>query len=124
MNGVEILATEKVVSEYGYNASHFWIGFLIVVGLGILISLLVLFDEDYDATEKAAGIIMTLILMTALAYITGLLTKELGRKPIAYKNQYKVTISDEVKMNEFYERYKIIHQEGKIYTVEERDDYK
>lgn len=124
MNGVEILTTEKVVSEYGYNASHFWIGFLFVVGLGIFISLLVLFSENYDATEKSAGIMMTLIFMTALAYVTGLITKELGGKPVAYKNQYKVTVSDEVSMNEFNERYKIIYQEGKIYTVEEREDYK
>lgn len=122
MNGVEILATEKVVSEYGYNASHFWIGFFIMVGVGIFISLLILFDEDYDTTEKVTGIIMTLIFCVAIAYPIGLGTKEVGRKPIAYKNRYKVIISDKVSMNEFYERYEVIDQEGKIYTVEERED--
>lgn len=124
MNGVEILATEKVVSEYGYTANHFWIGFFIMVGIGIFISILILFDEDYDTTDKVTGIIMTLFFCVAIAYPIGLLTKELGSKPIAYETRYKVTISDKVKMNEFYERYKIINQEGKIYTVEEREDYK
>ena len=122
MAGIDILATEKVVSEYGYNANCFWIGFFAMVGLGIFISLLILFNENYDITEKAASIIMTLIFLTAFAYPTGLMTKELSGKPIAYKTRYKVTISDEVKMNEFYEKYKVIDQEGKIYTVEERED--
>jgi Na+/melibiose symporter-like transporter len=35
--------------------------------------------------------------------------------------RYKVTISDEVSMNDFLERYEIVDQEGKIYTVRERD---
>lgn len=39
--------------------------------------------------------------------------------PSEYETQYKVTISDEVSMNEFLERYEIIDQEGKIYTVRE-----
>jgi hypothetical protein len=40
--------------------------------------------------------------------------------PVAYENQYKVTITDEVKMNDFIEKYEILDQEGKIYTVKER----
>ena len=36
--------------------------------------------------------------------------------------EYKVTISDEVSMNDFLEKYEIIDQEGKIFTVKERDD--
>ena len=43
-------------------------------------------------------------------------------KPVEYTTEYKVTISDEVLMNEFNERYKIISQEGKIYTIRERVD--
>lgn len=37
-----------------------------------------------------------------------------------YETHYKVTISEEVKMTEFLERYEIVAQEGKIYTVRER----
>lgn len=33
--------------------------------------------------------------------------------------EYKVTISDEVSLNEFFNKYEIIDQEGKIYTVKE-----
>ena len=35
--------------------------------------------------------------------------------------EYKVTIDDSVSMNEFLDKYEIIDQEGKIYTVKERE---
>jgi predicted tellurium resistance membrane protein TerC len=35
--------------------------------------------------------------------------------------EYQVTISDTVKMTEFNNRYKVISQEGKIYTIVEKD---
>ena len=34
--------------------------------------------------------------------------------------QYKVTISDEVNFTEFNDKYEIIEQDGKIYTIKER----
>ena len=40
--------------------------------------------------------------------------------PVEYETQYKVTISDEVQMNSFLERYELLDQEGKIYTVREK----
>lgn len=36
------------------------------------------------------------------------------------KYEYKVTISDEVSLNEFYDKYEIVDQEGKIYTIKEK----
>ena len=35
--------------------------------------------------------------------------------------QYEVTIDDSVSMNEFTNKYNIIEQRGKIYTVEEKE---
>ena len=35
--------------------------------------------------------------------------------------KYKVTIDDTVSLNEFYEKYEIIDQEGKIYTIKFRN---
>ena len=40
--------------------------------------------------------------------------------PIEYITQYNVTISDEVSMAEFCERYTIVRQDGKIFTVREK----
>lgn len=36
--------------------------------------------------------------------------------------RYEVTISNEVKFNEFNEKYEIISKDGKIYTVEMREN--
>ena len=38
--------------------------------------------------------------------------------------EYKVTIDDTVVMNDFMEQYEIIDQEGKIYTIKEREQEK
>lgn len=35
--------------------------------------------------------------------------------------EYKVTIDDSVSMNEFLDKYEFFDQEGKIYTVKERE---
>ena len=43
-----------------------------------------------------------------------------GVAEIEYYPTYKVTISDEVSMNEFMNKYEILNQDGKIYTVKER----
>ena len=51
----------------------------------------------------------------------GLLFSNLvGIVEIEYYPTYKVTISDEVSMNEFMDKYEILTQDGKIYTVKER----
>lgn len=49
-----------------------------------------------------------------LGYATG--------DPVKYETQYKVTISDEVQMNEFLEQYEIIDQDGKIYVIREKGE--
>lgn len=41
--------------------------------------------------------------------------------PLLKYNEYKVTIDDTVSLNEFNSRYEIIEQEGKIYTIIEKE---
>ena len=36
------------------------------------------------------------------------------------KYEYKVTIDDTVSMTEFYEKYKVIEQEGEIWTIRDK----
>lgn len=116
MNGVEILATEKVVSETAFNWTGFWIS---VITLGILFIIFAIL-EIYSGDIGMA--VFTIMMGTVVTLVFGTLMGGIESKPVAYKTRYKVTISDEVKMNEFYERYKVIDQESKIYTVEERED--
>jgi hypothetical protein len=51
----------------------------------------------------------------------GLFCGHVTEKPTAYETQYKVTVSDKTPMNEFMEKYEIVDQEGRIYTVRERE---
>ncbi len=50
----------------------------------------------------------------------GALFGDIAGIPCEYVNRYKVIINDDVLMNEFNDKYKIIDQEGKIFIVEER----
>ena len=116
MSGVEILATEQVVSETAFSWTGFWIS---VVTFGILFIIFAIL-EIYSGQIGMA--VFTIMMGTVVTLVFGSLMGGIESKPIAYKTRYKVIVSDEVKMNEFYERYEIIDQEGKIYTVEERED--
>ena len=53
--------------------------------------------------------------------IIGGIVGNIGKTPTAYETHYKVTIDDSVSMNEFLDKYEILDQEGKIYTVKERE---
>lgn len=81
----------------------------------MIIELIVFFT-----TNEYANLYFGAILGVLLGTIIGIGFGCLSSIPTEYQTQYKVTISDEVLMNEFLEKYEIIGQEGKIYTVRER----
>ena len=112
MIGVEVLATEEVVTEWGFN----WLAFVLIFVAAILVSAFIFGSKCKTIEEflQAVGI---------LGGIAGLLVGSIvGRGaeiPVEYETHYKVTISDEVPLNEFLERYEIVDQEGRIYTIRE-----
>ena len=112
MTGVEILATQEVVTAYAWNWSAYVITFAIITIVTGLVGLCIGdgFFEDF-----LVGILVGAVFGALIGIIPAKLTK-----PSEYETQYKVTISDEVSMNDFLERYEIVSQEGKIYTVIER----
>lgn len=115
MNGIEILSTTEVATTTAWNttacAIAFWITMAICIGFGIYFSIT---DYDWSWFLLAAifGVLLSLLMMAFVGYIT--------EYPTAYETQYKVTIDDNVSMNEFNEKYEIVSQEGKIYTIRER----
>ena len=116
MTGVEILTTEQVAIAFGFDWVTFCVtSFLLALILGFMFWVLSL--EYFDTV----GRIVMIIIGAALGVLFGFMiacSSDDGA-PIAYETHYKVTISDEVPMNEFLERYEIIDQEGKIFTVRE-----
>ena len=116
MTGIEILATREVITEYAFNWEAFWITFSATLGmfalLGIFFSVV-----SYDWSNLIGGIVAGAAIGMLIGGVVG---DGVLCIPVTYKTQYKVTISDEVSMNEFLEKYEIIDQEGKILTVRER----
>ena len=116
MTGIEILATQEIITEFAFNWNAFWITFSVIFGMfaliGIFISLV-----SYDWSNLIGGIVAGAAIGMLIG---GMVGDVVLRIPVTYKTQYKVTISDEVSMNEFLEKYEIIDQEGKILTVRER----
>lgn len=115
MTGIDILAAEEVAVEWAFNWTAFWI-VLGIVGL-IVIVLFIILTSKYGADVSDLGYAGILVLV---GVILSILIGSVAQIPTEYETQYKVTISDDVLMTEFLERYEIIETEGKIYTVREK----
>ena len=116
MTGVEILS-QKIIYE---TEVCWWIigliaGIAFLIGLGISIYQWVVWGFD------ASLIPYTLLLTIACAWFgfMGVIIFEHETDTVDYV-EYKVTIDDSVSMNEFLDKYEILDQEGKIYTVKEK----
>lgn len=117
MQGVEILTSEQVVTEWAENWTGFWIAFSVVVGIFLIVGI-----REFIVYRDWVELLFGGILGVILALMIGMLPLGLGDTPTAHETQYKVTISEEVSMTEFYEHYEVIEQDGKIFTVREKAD--
>lgn len=120
MNGVEILNEIPI-----YNIAE-WA--LTTTAIILIVTPLVFFIQSIIRWEGFGY----LILNTFLGFTIGLIIVVLfiiftSKTNIAYdKNsvqyyQYQVVVSDEVKFNNFMEKYEILEQNGNIYTIQERN---
>ena len=117
MNGVEILFTEQVVSESAFNTTAFLtalVASLVILTLIGIVGYKCGFD---DWTIIPFCIVVGIVVGLFIGFVLG----RAFETPTAYETHYKVTIDDSVSMNEFNEKYEILDQEGKIYTVKERE---
>ena len=117
MNGVEILAVEQVPTAFGFGWSLFII-------LGVLFSSLIggiawclAWEGDFSRVKTGISVCVGVVIALAFAALIGKVS-ETGA-PTEFETHYKVTISDEVSMSEFLERYEIVDQDGKIFIVRE-----
>lgn len=114
MTGVEILTSAEVVTETAFN----WTAFGVTFGIASLVCMLVGIRCYFDTYERIAFVIFG-IAGIVFGVLFGSLIGDGLKTPTSYETEYKVTISDEVSLNEFYEHYEVIDQEGKIFTVRE-----
>lgn len=115
MSGVEILSTTEFVAESTFNVSLAGLSWLVMI---IVCGIFGYFLEDKDKVGAVmlgcvVGAILGIFVFGGIAACT--------TEVVAYETHYKVVVSDEVSMNEFLDKYKILDQEGNIYTVKERE---
>ena len=103
MNGVTILQTIPAVTNKEYIIIIIAVLFLIILG-GVLLL-------KFDA------------LLVGVAFMAfALIVAAQGINP--HPKQYKITVDNTVSYNEFTAKYNIIETDGKIITVEEKDNGK
>ena len=107
MNGIEILSKEicgaSIVSGI----------ILMAVGSSLLILWFEMIKMKHKTHCETIFAIIILFISASIIFSSVLIIKNAP-------TQYKVIVSDEVSMNEFSNSYKIIQQDGKIYTIIER----
>ncbi len=111
MNGVEILSSEII---YNTVLPEWCIG--VSLGCGFIFVILGVISM---AKEHCIGCILSILAIVASIVVTGL--SDTYNKNSIHHIEYKVTIDDSVSMTEFMDKYEIIDQEGKIYTVKEKE---
>ena len=113
MTGVEILSSEIIYNTF---IPSWWVGvgFLILLTGGLTCGILCCLTK-YPAIGVIC-MVLTAIIWGVLLYCS----IEPNKNDISHI-EYKVTIDDSVLMNEFLDKYEILDQEGKIYTVKERE---
>ena len=109
MEGVTILAQEAV-RDFDYGLC---IGATLAFAMLFLFITVLTFDIN-----SVGGTVIAVIISIAIGFGGGFISGRFANDPIP---QYKVTISEEVSMVEFYEKYEIIDQEDMIFTVREKD---
>lgn len=111
MNGVEILSSETIYSPI---LPEYWLG----IGLGVALLFIVAMAFCFANENIILGFIC-MILSLSFVFV-GCLGGTCKKTDIDHI-EYKVTVDDSVSMNEFLNKYEILEQEGKIYTVRERE---
>ena len=113
MNGVEILSSTTIYNTF---IPEWWagVGFLALIVGGLICVILCCYTK-----YPASGVIC--LVLAACLWCSLLYCAFSDNKNDINHIEYKVTIDDSVSMNEFLDKYEILDQEGKIYTVKERE---
>lgn len=108
-----ILQTVEIVEKtWGWN----WLGFVIGILAIVLMIAFFFFDADGDVAMASLSLLLCLVLFIASGFIFSH-TKEKDRY-----NKYQVLLDDSVSVNELYENYEVIEQEGITFWVEDKRD--
>lgn len=86
-----------------------------VMVFAVLIFIWAMIKDDLDSVMTwVIGILISLLLILIMVALLSL-----GNSAMSTK-YYEVTIDDSVNLNEFYDKYEIVRQNGKIFTIQEK----
>ena len=106
MNGVTILSENFICKGYPK-----WCLLLFIFIFIISVSLLAISLEEKNKGVFIVGLIMVVSSVLILSYGYRVSSQ------LSNTKEYKITISDDVNINEFNQKYDIISQNGEIYTI-------
>ena len=111
MDGITVLKTYDAVvaNTWGWN----WVGFCIIL-LGLIVTAILTY---LGIKGKDPSYIIATIFIFFLCGITSSVC--FGSATPIYEPRYDVYIHGEINMDEFNEKYRVIKQDGLIYTITE-----
>ena len=116
MQGIEFLTSTQVATEWAFNWTGFWWTLGIIFGVCLIISIYSVISDQCEW-----GIIPALSFVgIVLGSMVGAGIGKKTENPIAYETHYKVTLSEEVSMTDFYKLYEVVEQDGKIFIIREK----
>ena len=116
MDEVKILAYSEITADYNFNWNTFWLSTTVILGLFITVGFIGGISSGGWSRYIVSVFIVWLVMPLLLGTLFGISECELTK----YETRYKVTIYYDMLMNDFLEKYEIVSQDGKIYTVRER----
>ena len=113
MKGIEILSSSEVAIGFEFNLQA---AIIILFACLILFIVIGFFVDEYYVIKAflPAGLLA--------GFWIGCIAGNAFRIPTEYTMEHKVLISEEVSLQDFLEKYEIVDQEGKIYTVREKTE--
>ena len=117
MEGVEILFAEEVTrSVWNGFVWHWGLAFAILIGL-ILIGVAIY--SSWNCTAQGGELTAMVVIGVIFLILGSICFYYEGTVPVYDYTKYKVIVDETVNMNEFFEKYELIDQEGKIYIVKD-----
>lgn len=113
INGVEYLYTIPAEEPISY-----WILVAIFFIAFALLGIMFLVCSYWDGFEN----IVAALLLAAIATLLSFFAIKSNNDNELLPERYAVTISDDVKMNEFTDNYTIVEQKGNVYIIEVKDN--
>ena len=115
MDGIEILKTIEITTTQSWIVC----GIIISIGMAI-IAAIILHDSEVDSIPSIIACIIGTLAGIAFVFFAIMLVAA----PKELTGEYKqiVRVSDDISLNEFYEKYEILSKEeyANVYTVKER----